>query len=150
MMDIGNRHFGGWNHKIIPSLQLEQVFFEFRKLPCVRQAASVHNKWRQNLFIPVFGRMDIEHEVNEGPFQSRPCPEIKRKTGARNFSGPFKIEYTQIFTDGPVRKGLKLKIRQVTDRFYQRILGAVRSDGHRFIGDIRQPHKDVRDRFFLL
>ncbi len=70
-VDVGNRHFGGRDQIEIPVLDLEQVFLEFRQLAGRRHRCRIDQHRRHDFGIAVLGGLQIEHEVDQGPFQPR-------------------------------------------------------------------------------
>ena len=57
--------------------------------------------------------MDIEHEIDQRPFE--PCAHAgkQRETGTGDFRRPLQIEYSQRRTEIPVGFGRKIEARRI-------------------------------------
>ena len=67
-VQVRQRHFGGRNEEQIPVAgDLEQVLLELRQLTRAFERGTVDEERRLHLAVSVLARVQIEHEVDEGP-----------------------------------------------------------------------------------
>src|SRR5439155_23883979 len=74
------------------------------------KTVRIGHERRQYFFIAVFLRMDIEHEIDQRPFE--PCAHAgkQRETGTGDFRRPVQIEYSQRRTEIAVGLGRKIEV----------------------------------------
>ena len=101
-MDIRNRHFGGRNEKEIWLRDTKQVFFQLRELAGSRHGVTIHQEGRQNLPIAMSLCVQIEHKIDQDPFEAGTGihVESEARTGYLGCAG--EIENPELFTDIPV------------------------------------------------
>src|SRR5262249_10518131 len=96
------RNFRSRNQVVVAVAQLEQIVFEFGKLACPEKALRVGHEWRNDFLISVLFCMDIEHEVDQSPFQPGALAGEGRESGTGYFGRPFEIHDSQGGTQVPV------------------------------------------------
>ena len=109
-VQVGNRHFRRGNQVHVHALQLEHVFREFRQLAGTLHAVGIYDKGREKFRIPMLGGMQVQIEIDDGPFQTGTQTFVHRKPGAGNFMAPFKIQNPQFLADIPVGQRFKIKL----------------------------------------
>ena len=68
--------------------------------------------------------MQVEHEVDERPFQPRAGPSVEGKPGAGKLGAPLEIEDAQRFADFPVRFRGKGKVLGISPQVLTTTLSA--------------------------
>src|SRR5262245_10864862 len=89
---IRDRNFRSWNEVVVGSFDLELVLFKFRQLGRSEEALGVRHEWRNDFFIAVLLRVDVQHEIDQSTLHPGPDPCQQRETGSCNFRGPFEIQ----------------------------------------------------------
>src|SRR5215467_10519645 len=80
-VNIGDGYFCGRHQIVVGVLDLEEIFLELRQLACTEEALRVGHKRRNDFPIAVFLCMNVQHEVDEGAFDSRSCTGKKWEAG---------------------------------------------------------------------
>ena len=78
---VGHRDLGGGNQVIIPAFELEKVFPELGQLAGAHHALAVNHKGRQDFRVAVFPGVQVQHEIDQGPFQPRAQAFVDHKPG---------------------------------------------------------------------
>jgi hypothetical protein len=68
---IRYRDFRGWREKELLLLEAVHVFLEFRQLGRADHTFAPNQKWRAHFQVAMLVRVQIEHELDERPLQSR-------------------------------------------------------------------------------
>src|SRR5438067_7360125 len=84
-MKIRYRHFRSRRKKELIIFQAVHVGFEFRQLRCSGHAIAPHQKRRAHLFVTMLAGVQIEHEVDQTPLQTRPRAGETNKAAAACF-----------------------------------------------------------------
>ena len=109
-VQVGNRNFRRGNQVHVHALQLEHVFREFRQLAGTLHAIGIYDKGREKFRIPMLGGMQVQIEIDNGPFQTGTQTFVHRKPSAGNFMAPFKIQNPQFLADIPMGQRFKIKL----------------------------------------
>ncbi len=146
LMDVGHGNLGRGDEVIIKTLDLEEILGEFRELSCSGHTLLVHHEGREDFRVSVCARVEVEHEVDEGPFELGAEPAIKREPRSCDLRAPREIENIEVFPDLPV--GFR---DEVEDGFFapgphDGIVFRTCAVGHRFMGNIRDDHHHVAER----
>ncbi len=95
-MQICQRDLSGRHQIIRPfELEFEEIGLEFRQLPGPEERFIVDHKWRQHFAVPVFARVQIEHETDERPFEPCPHPAEHGKASPGHLGCPLLIQYSE-------------------------------------------------------
>ena len=86
-MQIRDGHFGRGDQEQVISRRAVDVVLELGQLPRPDHDFTPHEKWRRDLDVAVLARVQVEHEVDQGPRESRAGPHEHRKSRAREL-GP--------------------------------------------------------------
>ena len=149
-VDVGHRHLRGGHQKIIPILQLEEVFLELGKLAGALHGGPVGHERRQNLQIPVFAGVEVQHKVDQGPLQQGACPFKQGEAGPGDLGGPLKVQDAQGLADVPVGFGFKVKLRGLAPGMVHRVIVRGRAQGDGRVGQVGDIQEEVPDPGFLL
>src|SRR5262245_31151611 len=136
-MDIRNRHFGGRNEKEIWLRDTKQVFFELRELAGSRHGVTIHQEGRQNLAIAMLLGVQIEHEIDQGPFKPRPGILVESEARTGNFGGAGEIKNPKLFTDVPVILCWEVELRWIPPAANLSIFRRAPARGHARFRQIR-------------
>jgi hypothetical protein len=71
-VEIGQRHLGRRDEEQVVLAGVIQLLGELGKLAGARHRGAVHQQWRRDLEIPVFPRVQVEHEVLEARARRAP------------------------------------------------------------------------------
>ena len=83
---IRHRNFGGRNQrKSAFVLDMKQIFLEFRQLIRPEKRFAVDHKRRQSFRVAVFGRVNVEHKIDQRAFEPRARAVQNRKARTRDF-----------------------------------------------------------------
>ena len=108
-VQIGQRDLRGRDQPQIVRRTPVLILGEFRKLPRPPHGGTVDQHRRHDLPVAVLRRVQIEHEVDESPFESRSRPLQNGETALRKLRPPLEIHDVQSFPQLPVRPGRKRK-----------------------------------------
>jgi hypothetical protein len=122
---------------------MEEILLKFRQLPRSHHAVRQNHEWCQHLPVAVFCCVKVQHEVDEGPFQSRarPCEKGEPRTG--HFRSPGQIDYPEHLPELPVRKGIKAELRLFPPLAYNQVGRFILPDGHALMGHVGQGIQDL-------
>ena len=81
---------------------MKKVFLEFRQLAGGGHGGAVDQKGRQNLLVAVLLGMQIQHEVDQGPFKPGSKTGQQREAGPGDLGSPLKIEDAEIGAKFPM------------------------------------------------
>ena len=110
-MDIGHRHLGSRDQKVIHPFDLEEVLLELGELAGARHDVPVDHEGGEYLPVAVLVDVQIEHKVDQGALQPGPEVFVQGKPGPCQLGTPLKIEDIERLADIPVGLGLKGKGR---------------------------------------
>src|SRR5262245_16704785 len=113
-VDVGHRYFGGRNEKEIWLRDTKQVFFELRELAGSRHGVTIHQKGRQDLAIAMLLGVQIEHEIDQGPFKPRAGILVESEARTGNFGSAGEIKNPKLFTDVPVILCWEVELRWIS------------------------------------
>ncbi len=150
LMDVGQGHLGRRDQEIVPLLQLEEILLEFGKLAGAGHRLPVDDERRQNFTVAVFGGVEVQHEVDQGPLQPGTGAQVKREARSGDLGGAFQVEDVQRRADVPMRLGLEGEPRRFPPGFHHGVFGAVPADRDRAVGQVGDAHQDPAERFLGL
>ena len=91
-VNVRERHFGGRDQEIFRTLNLKQILFEFREIAGSRKRSAVHQRGRNDFFVAVFPRMQIQHEINQRTLKPRSRALIDHETCPGQFCGALEVQ----------------------------------------------------------
>src|SRR4051794_3012501 len=111
-MIVRNRHFRGWHEiKLARIVELEQIGFKLWQLSGSEESIAIDDERRECFEISVLTRVHVEHEVDEGAFESRSGAVQDRETRGSDLGRAFEIEYAERIGEVDVIFRLKVKLR---------------------------------------
>src|SRR5439155_12395349 len=110
-------------------------------------ALGVCHEWWHDLAVTMLS-MDVEHEVDETPFETGAQPREKGKARSGNFGSPFEVQNTQFRAEVPVCFGLEVEPRRFTDAADFDVLLLAHSDRDVRIGQIRDRGCETKETLF--
>ncbi len=136
-VDIGDRNFRSRNQEKINIFCMKKIVFKLGELSGPRHGVSVYHKGRKRFNVIMLGCMQVEHEVNQRPFQPGTGPLEQGKTGAGELASSFKIEDVEVLADIPVSLRLKSEIRNFTPGADFDVFLFTRADRTLRVGQVR-------------
>src|ERR1043166_9011283 len=98
-MDVSDRRLSrGQQIELAATLRVQTfldrigLIFKFRELADADHALAADDKGRRDLRVPVFGRVQVQEELNESPFQLCSPMRIKEKTAPGQFRASLEID----------------------------------------------------------
>ena len=85
---------------------------------------------RVHLHIAMFGGVQIEHELADGPFQTRQRAFGHHKTRTGHAGGGFEIHQAERFADFKMLLGLEIECARRAETVQQHVAMLVRTHGH--------------------
>src|SRR5215813_11379931 len=137
-MEIGDRHLGGRDEEIVFIAEAKQILLEFGKLAGSNHRRSVDHERRENFPIPMPSGVEIEHIVDQCPFEPGTRSGKNGKSCSGDLRGSIKIQNAKCLTNVPVRlwSGCRLRSSSAGAHFYvARWVSPDRHGGVREIGD---------------
>jgi hypothetical protein len=122
-VNVRHRHLRGGRQVHFFIAQPVHVLFELRQLARADHGIAVDEKRRKDFRVTVLARVQVEQEINQGPFQTRARALVENKSAAGNLRRSRKIQDTKLFANLPMCFRLKRKLRRFTPAFH---LGIVR------------------------
>jgi len=149
-VNIRHRHLGRRDQEVIRLVHPEEVLFEFRKLARPRHAGAVHHERRQHLRVAVLGGVQIQHEVDDRPFEQRTHPPVEREARPGDFRAAGEIEDAQVLADLPVRFGLEVEGRLFPPGPHDGVVRRARPADYGFVRQIRDREHQILQILFRL
>ena len=151
---VGDRDLGGGHQEEVLLLDPEGLLLELGQLPRTGHGGAVEQEGRKELRIPVLPNVEVDHEVDQRPFQPRPRSLQEVEARGRHFHAPLEVQDAQALADLVVRldgKGRLAIEAPLPDQRVGRRIGPVRHRGIRWVRDLEQQHVQTRvDRPQLL
>src|SRR5687767_10812809 len=95
-MIVRDRHFRcRYQKETAFVFQLKKLLLEFRKLTRAEQRVAIDDEGRQSFRIAMLRRVQVEHEIDQGAFQSRTYAVEDREPRAGNLGGALQVENAQ-------------------------------------------------------
>lgn len=76
-----------------------QFLFKFRQSAGAGHGLACDEERRENFRVAMFGGVQVQHEIDEGPFQSRAHAGQESEPSAGEFGRPGEIHEPQFFAD---------------------------------------------------
>jgi len=117
-------------------LQLEEVRGEFRKVAGPRQARFVGDERREDLSEAPFPGVDVEHEIDQGPFHPGGRGQGDREARPGDLGRPVEIEDPKARSEIPVGQRLEIELPGLAGPPDLDVARGVRPDGHGLVGQV--------------
>ena len=134
--NVGDRDLGRGNQPVVRPFHLEQIAGELGELTRPRQAGRIDHKGRQHFQVAEFPGVDVQHEVDQGPFQAGPRPRIEGEPCPGDLGGPFQVQNAQARAQVPVGTGLKVKVGFLAVDPDFDVLRGIGADRNAVVGEI--------------
>ncbi|MPN13749.1 hypothetical protein SDC9_161074 [bioreactor metagenome] len=96
----------------------------------------------------MFLRMNIQHEIINGTFQTRAQSLVEGKSGASYFGSTFEIKNAQPFTNVPVCFRLKTEFCRLAPFAYYRIITVILANRHIICRHVWNGQKNIFEFLF--
>jgi len=146
-VDVRDGDLGRGDHVVVHPFDLEEVLGELRELPRAGHALLVDHEGREDLQVGVLEGVQVEHVVDEGPFELGAPAAIQGEARPRDLCPAGKVQDLQILADVPVGLGLEVEcwlFAPVTDDGVVLGAGAVLDGVVLDVGDDHDETLDVR------
>jgi hypothetical protein len=80
--------------------------------------------------------VNIEHKIDQCPFQRRTRPYLKGKSAPGDLCRAGEIKDVELLPQLPMGKGGKFKVPDLSPVLDNRVIVGVQTHGNRFVGDI--------------
>ena len=137
-MHVRQRHFGGRNQIQIPvARNLEQVGLELREIAGPGQRRLVGEKGRRHFRVPVRARVQVEHEVDQRPLETRGGAGQHREPRTGDLRSSLEVDDAERRTEVPVRLRYEPEIARRAMSSDLDVVGAALAGGHTLMWQVR-------------
>jgi len=110
-VQIGHRDFRRRDQVVVLCRDLEQILLELGQLTCPEQRSGVDHQRGHDLGVAMLLAVQIEHELDQRPFQSRPVTDQHDEACAGDFRCTLEVENAQRRPEVRVILGLEFEVR---------------------------------------
>src|SRR5436190_11036810 len=107
-MNVCQRNFGCRYKKQFRVGNAKRVLFELGQLPGSRHDITIDEERRQHLLVSPFPRVQIQHEIDQGPLQPCSGAFVESEASTGELGSASEIKNSQLLTNIPDRKSTRL------------------------------------------
>ena len=139
---IGQGHLGRRHQVPGVILQLEEVLGELGQVARPGQAGLVGDERGQYFGEAPLAGVDVEHEVDEGPFHAGRRAQVYCESRTGDLGGPLEIKDAQVLAEIPVGQRRKIENPRLPHSADLHVFGRILAHRHRVVGQVG----DVEER----
>ena len=137
---VGDRHLGGRDEvERLLAAYREQILLELRQLPGADQRLGLHQVRHVHLGVAMLARMQVQHELRQGPVQARHLRAHHHEAGARDARRGLEVEPREPLADLHVIARLEREVARFAPAPHLEVGALVVPVGDRGVQQIRQP-----------
>ena len=155
LVNAGKRHLRRRDQPQVVFNVAVQVVAELGKVPGTFHNFTLHNGRKEDFCISMFGRVEVQHPIDQGPLKPGALTLQQEEAGTRQLHSPLEIYDSKTFSQVPMGQRLKVErgnLAYGVDHYVVFFTQPVGYIVQREVGKLHEqvPHLRIQLRDFLL
>ena len=135
-VEVGERHLGRGDEREPVALDAVVLVLELGELPGAGHAVVVDDEGAEDLGVAVLLRVEVQHEVDDGPLHPRREPHVHVEARAGELHAPLEVEDAHLDAEVVVRLRREGEFRLFAPGAHHRVVLFALSFGDRRVEEV--------------